>query len=225
MHGQEKDRPARIRPARRGTAPHPALVLLHGRGADENDLFSLSAALDERLVVVSPRAPLPLMGGYMWYRDNGRGVPAEEDMRAGLRMVEGLLDGLPGAHGVDPARLFVLGFSQGAAMTGALLLSAPHRLAGALVLSGYVPPMPALQPGQGRLAGTPVFVAHGTHDPVVPVQWGRAAGDALAAAGAAVTYREYPGGHGITPQGLEDLAAWLTDRLDGRTPENASPAR
>jgi phospholipase/carboxylesterase len=192
--------------------------LLHGRGADEHDLFSFAHALDPRLVVVSPRAPLPLMGGYMWYEIRSVGQPREGGLLQSLAALDAFVDEVIPEYTIDPARLFILGFSQGAAMAGALLLTAPARVAGALLLSGYLPIDAGLAIQPAALAGKPIFVAHGTQDTVIPVEVGRLTRDYLQTAGAALTYREYPTGHGISAGELDDALAWLAPLLTGGSP-------
>jgi phospholipase/carboxylesterase len=191
-------------------------LLLHGRGADEHDLFSFADALDERLVVVSPRAPLPLMGGHMWYEIGAAGRSQHAGLHESLAALAALLDEMVEQDAVDPRRLFILGFSQGAAMAGSLLLTAPERVAGAMLLSGYIPIDAGLDLHPEALGGKPVFVAHGTQDSVIPVQVGRMTRDYLQQSGAAVTFREYPTGHGIGARELEDVLAWLAPLLAAR---------
>jgi phospholipase/carboxylesterase len=198
-------------PARAGEAPHPCLLLLHGRGADERDLLGLSAALDPRLLCVSVRAPLraPGLPGYEWHGSLRTGTPEPVSMLQSLQRLRRLLVDLPSAYPADPARLFVLGFSQGAAMALALSAAEPASVAGTLALSGFWPQVARAEALRGKRA----FVAHGDADPVLPPAFGRAIRDALAAAGAEVDYREYPMGHQIVPAELGDIHAWLADRL------------
>jgi phospholipase/carboxylesterase len=202
-----------VRRAKGAALSHPGLLLLHGRGADEHDLFSFADALDERLVVVSPRAPLPLMGGYMWYEIGPAGRSQADGLNESLAALAALLDEMVEQYAVDPRRLFILGFSQGAAMAGSLLLTTPERVAGAALLSGYIPIDAGLDLHPEALGGKPVFVAHGTQDTVIPVQVGRMTRDFMQANGAALTYREYPTGHGIGARELEDVLAWLAPLL------------
>ncbi len=197
--------------ARAGEPPHPCLLLLHGRGADERDLLGLSTVLDPRLFCVAARAPLPLpgMGGYQWHASLATGSPEPVSMLQSLERLKRLVAELPGAYPVDAARLFVLGFSQGAAMTLMLAGAEPAAVAGAVALSGFLPPAARVE----GLRGKPVFVAHGTADPVLPLPFGRAVRDAVTGAGADLTYREYPMAHQIVEGELAEVNVWLAERL------------
>lgn len=207
-----------VRSARRlGAGPAPALVLLHGRGADENDLLGLADWLDPRLTVVSVRAPFPLGPGYHWYDLVQIGAAEPVSYAAARARLTAWLDTLAPAHGLDPARVYLLGFSQGAVMTAGLLLDPTglkSRPAGAVLLSGYLPLDQHPPRVAGALAGVPIFIGHGRQDPLIPVDFGRQARDTLTGLGAAVTYREYPIPHTIGEAELADIATWLTARLD-----------
>ena len=173
-----------------------ALVLLHGRGADENDLFPLLDALDpeRRLHGYTPRGPLALPpGGAHWYVLGGLGTPERETFAASYTALSEFLDGLPYDH------LVLGGFSQGCAMAYALALYRGRpRPEALLAMSGFVPSVEGyeldLEPPFPRIA-----IVHGVFDPVIPVQWGRAARDLLEGAGAEVHYHESPIEHWIDP--------------------------
>jgi phospholipase/carboxylesterase len=188
--------------------PRGSLVLLHGRGADETDLYPLLDLLDpeRRLHGYTPQGPLTLPpGGRHWYRLGGIPTPDPATFWPSFEAVTAFLDEVP--------RPLVLGgFSQGAVMSYASALgrSPADRPAALLPLSGFMPSVPDLELDLTGLDGLPVAIAHGTLDPVIPVDFGRAARDALTAAGADVTYREGPHGHTIDPAilpALRDLVA------------------
>ena len=199
-------------PAREGAAPHPCVVLLHGRGSHEQDLMGLAPHLDPRLYVVSVRAPHAWMGGYRWV-DQDDPARQAETFHASLAQLTALLDELPTRYPIDPDKRFLLGFSQGSMMSTSLLLSAPERIAGALLLSGLQPSLDQLEVKREAVRGKPAFVAHGSYDAVLPVSRGRAVRDALLELGVAVTYREYPMDHQIVFEELEDIQRWLEERL------------
>lgn len=204
----------RVRPPRApSSGPAPILVLLHGRGADEGDLLPLAEALDPRFVAVSVRAPFPLGPGWAWYGIPRVGEPDPAMFRASLERLDRFLDQVVAGYPIDPTRLFVLGFSQGAVMSGALLLSRPRRLRGAVLLSGYLPLRSDLAIEEAGLRGAAVFAGHGTADSVIPVGFGREARDYLTRVGADLSYREYPIGHQIAAEELDEIAAWLRPRL------------
>jgi phospholipase/carboxylesterase len=194
------------RPAR--GEPEGLLVLLHGRGADERDLFPLLDLLDpeRRLLGVTPRGPLTFPpGGAHWYALYRLGEPDPETFWSTFPQLADWLDGL----GFPAERTVLGGFSQGAVMTYALSLAAGRpRPAGVVALSGFIPQVPGLEldlsPPQ-----PPFAIGHGTFDDVIGVEWGRAARETLEAAGADVLYREYPLGHSIDPGYLREIAAWL----------------
>jgi phospholipase/carboxylesterase len=179
-----------------------ALVLLHGRGADENDLFPLLDLLDpeRRLHGYTPRGPLSLPpGGAHWYVLGGIGTPERETFSESYAALGELLDGLP--H----ERLVLGGFSQGCAMAYALaLFRGRPRPDALLALSGFVPSVDGfdldLDPPFPRIA-----IAHGTFDPLISVEWGRAARDLLGEAGAEVAYHESPIEHSIDPDVMPAL--------------------
>ena len=195
---------ARTRPAR--GAPAGALVLLHGRGADEYDLEPLLDALDRnrRLVGFLPRGPLVLPpGGAHWYVVHQIGYPDEETFASAFALASTWLDGALAEVGVPPERTIIGGFSQGAVMSYALGLGTDRpRPAAILAFSGFVPRVEGFEPELGSRRGLPVSISHGALDPVIGVQWGREARDRLAAAGLCVRYREDPVQHTISPGAL-----------------------
>jgi phospholipase/carboxylesterase len=186
---------------------------LHGRGADELDLLGLAEELDPRFFVVSARAPMELGPGYHWYHLLAIGNPEPESFLLSLTAIARFVAELPTAYPIDPSAIYTLGFSQGSMMAGSLLLTHPESIAGTVMLSGYLPLANGLPIDEAKLAGRPVFEAHGTADGVIPVALGRQARDFWQKVGANLTYREYPIAHSIGPQELVDVSDWLGQRL------------
>ena len=192
--------------------PEGLLVLLHGRGAHERDLFPLLDLLDpeRRLLGVTPRGPLSLPpGGAHWYVVRELGYPDAATFLPTYAAVSEWLDGL----GFAPERTVIGGFSQGAVMTYALSFGSDRpRPAASIALSGFMPTVPGfeldLEPPL-----PPAAIGHGTFDPVISVEWGRRAKETLEAAGADVLYREYPLLHGVDPGFLRELAPWIASQL------------
>ncbi len=196
------------------------LVLTHGRGADEHDLLPLADMLDpaRRLVAVLPRGPLRLPpGGAHWYAVHEIGRPDPGTFLPTFAAFSAWLDATAAAHEIAADRTVLAGFSQGAVMSYALGLAAERpRPAGIIALSGFVPTVPGFELGLEGRAGLPVAIGHGTHDPVIGVEWGRRARALLEGAGADVLYRESPMAHSIDPQHLSELRGWLDDVLGDR---------
>jgi phospholipase/carboxylesterase len=211
----------RARPA--AGEPDGALVLLHGRGTSEHDLFPLLDALDpdRRLLGVTPRGPLSLPpGGAHWYVIRELGYPDPDTFGASYEGASTWLDALASETGIPPERTVLGGFSQGAVMSHALGLGADRpRPAGIIALSGFVPTAEGFELDLERPL-PPVAIGHGTYDPVIGVEWGRRAKELLEQAGADVLYEEYPLPHAVDPQFLLRLQPWLRDALGTRATAN-----
>jgi len=198
--------------------PEGALVLFHGRGADERDLYPLLDALDpeRRLLGITPRGPLALPpGGAHWYRLGGIPTPDPSTFFPSFEAAGALLDALP----VPIERVVIGGFSQGAVMSWALGLggleggAARPRPAAIMALSGFMPEVEGFELDLSALDGYPVAVAHGSLDPVIPVEFGRAAAERVRAAGADLLWRETPVPHTIDPRVLPELQAFVAAAL------------
>jgi phospholipase/carboxylesterase len=188
--------------------PAGALVLLHGRGADEYDLHPLLDVLDpgRRLHGYTPRGPLSLPpGGAHWYVVPRVGYPDPETFRSSLAELAASFDALP----YPPDRIVLGGFSQGSVMAYALGLgSGRPRPAALLVFSGFVPTVDGWAPDLDA-PFPPIGIAHGTYDQVIPVEFGRRARDLLEGAGADVLYREPPIGHSIDPRAAVEIRSLI----------------
>jgi phospholipase/carboxylesterase len=191
--------------------PEGALVLFHGRGADENDLFPLLDALDpeRRLAGFTPRGPLSLPpGGAHWYVVPRVGYPDPATFWQSYEQATDWLDSLP------YERMVLGGFSQGAVMSYALGLGRGRpRPAAIVALSGFIPTVERFELDLSQ-ALPPVAIGHGTYDPVISVEFGRRARRVLEEAGAAVLYRESPMAHTIDPRFVAELQPWLRSAVE-----------
>jgi phospholipase/carboxylesterase len=194
-----------------------ALVLFHGRGTSEHDLFPLLDELDpdRRLLAVTARAPLSLPpGGAHWYAVHRTGYPDPDTFSSTYPLVAGWLDGLLARHELSPSRTVLGGFSQGAVMSYALGLGLGRPApAGILAFSGFMPTVEGFELDLERRDGLRVAIGHGLYDPIIGVEWGREARDQLTAAGADVTYRESPMPHAIDPAFLAEVPGWIEETL------------
>jgi phospholipase/carboxylesterase len=196
--------------------PEGLLVLFHGRGADENDLYPVLDLLDpeRQLLGVTPRGPLSLPpGGAHWYALAGLGTPDPGTFGPTYDAASRWLDDLAVETGIPPERTVLGGFSQGSVMTYALGLGKGRPRPAALIAqSGFIPTVPGYELDLTQPL-PPVAIGHGTYDPVIGVEWGRQARELLEEAGADVLYREYPLPHTIDPQFVVELRPWLAERL------------
>jgi phospholipase/carboxylesterase len=186
------------------------LVVLHGRGADEHDLFPLLDALDpeRRFAGYAPRGPLSYPpGGAHWYALYRVGFPDPETFSSTLPLLSGWVDEVAAEH---PGQLWLAGFSQGGVMAYALGLGAGRpRPTGILAFSSFVPTVPGFELDLDGRAGLPVSIAHGEYDPVIGVEFGRQARELLTEGGLDVRYREDPAPHTITAGGLAQARATI----------------
>jgi phospholipase/carboxylesterase len=205
----------RLRPA--AGDPQGALVLLHGRGADENDLFPLLDMLDpqRRLLGATARGPLSLPpGGAHWYVVERVGYPDPATFHPTYRQLTAWLDGLLAEHGLSHDRLVLGGFSQGTAMSYALGLGAGRpEPAGIVALSGFIPTVEGFEVDLADRSSLDVVIGHGSLDPVIGVDFARDARERLEAAGAALKYHESEMGHQIDPRFLAEVPRWIEERV------------
>lgn len=210
------------------TAPNPtaSIIVLHGLGADGNDFVPIAQELDlssvgpVRFVFPhGPTRPVTINGGYVmraWYDILGAelgpgGTPREDE--AGLRESQALVEALIAnerARGIPASRIVLAGFSQGCAMAFMTGLRHRERLAGVLGMSGYLP-LAALAAAERSAANAdlPIFEAHGTADPVIPIARAIQSRDALIALGHPVEWHAYPMPHSVCPQEIADMNRWL----------------
>lgn len=200
----------------------PLLLLLHGVGSHERDLFALAPALDPRFLILSLRAPNVLgPDSFAWFQftpsptiNRINAEQAEVSRQLLLRFIPEAI----AAYGADPSRVYLMGFSQGAILSASVALTQPDLVAGAVLMSGRILPevQPLIAPAEA-LRGLPMLVVHGTRDNVLPIAHGHASRDALSALPVTLTYREYDMVHTITDASLADIAEWITARLDEDT--------
>lgn len=194
---------------------NPLLLLLHGYGSNEEDLFSFASELPEEYFVISARAPFDLSyGSYAWYAIN---FTADEkkfsdlDQAAASRdRIAEFLSELTEKYPIDTDRVTLIGFSQGAILSYAVALSYPEKVSRVAAMSGYLNPE-IVKAGFEKqdLSGLDFFISHGSVDQVVPVEWARKAKPMLDALGVKNRYAEYPVGHGVAPQNFFDLRDWI----------------
>jgi phospholipase/carboxylesterase len=203
--------------------PDGALILNHGRGADEHDLFALLDEIDpeRRLLGVTTGAPIRGIppGGRHWYVVERVGYPDRETFEKGFGLLGERLDGLLEERGIDWRRTVVGGFSQGGVMALALALDRDRPLpAAAFALSGFIPTVAGWDPDLGARSDLPVFLHHGANDPVIPVGFARSAEPALRDAGFDVRYVETDAGHWLPPEILPELRGFIAAALAGVSP-------
>ena len=181
---------------------------------------------ERRLLGATARGPLSLPpGGAHWYAVRQVGYPDPETFHATYPQVADWLDQLLAEHGIAPERTVLGGFSQGSVMSYALGLGAGRpRPAGIMALSGFIPEVEGFELDLGKAAGLPVVIGHGTHDPVISVEFGRDAHNRLVEAGADVLYRESPMAHTIDPGFLRELPAWLRRTLASPESHHRNPS-
>jgi phospholipase/carboxylesterase len=200
--------------------PYPLIICLHGRGADMRDLAGLAPAIDQHgYLYICPNAPVtisigPGYTGQAWYEPGGNPSPAA--MEQALTALDGLVREVFTEYQVTAGQALLLGFSQGGAMTYRYGILRPDIFAGLAILSGALRHPEALLPHLPSTRDQRLFIAHGTHDPVLPVDLSHDAVAFLAAQGYQPLYREYPMGHEITLDVLNDLTPWIYQTLPSK---------
>ncbi|MFA6541620.1 MAG: alpha/beta fold hydrolase [Bacteroidota bacterium] len=190
------------------TDSHPTLIMLHGRGADENDLFGFSRDLDNRLSIYSLRAPFEYeWGGYTWFNLFDDGTVDEASFDYSRNQILEFLSSL------RSQKIFLFGFSMGAILSYALALTDPQRYSGIACLSGFAPLQLEKHYKLTDMHDLQIFISHGVNDPVIPISSARTTKHLLESSSARLHYHEYPMGHEISPQCFEDVNTWISSLL------------
>ncbi len=194
---------------------NPLLLLLHGYGSNEEDLFSFASELPEEYYVISARAPFDMMyGSYAWYAIN---FDADENKFSDIGQAQqsrdsiaNFIDELIANYSIDSTNVTLIGFSQGSILSYAVALSYPEKVQRLVAMSGYLNTEIAVESfAANDFSNLKIFASHGTVDQVIPVEWARKSIPVIEALGISVVYKEYPVGHGVAPQNFFDFKNWL----------------
>ncbi len=197
----------------------PLIILCHGYGSDENDLFSFAAELPEELFVISLRAPHTMQPfGNAWYAINfdadqnkWNDVEQAKDSRDQIAQ---FIDKACAEFSVNPENVTLLGFSQGTILSYAVALTYPEKVKNIIALSGYVSEDMLEEDYESKnFSHLDFYCSHGSVDQVIPVDWARKAPKFLDKLNIKNTYSEFPVGHGVAPQNFYALKEWLTKRI------------
>ncbi|MFV8282327.1 alpha/beta hydrolase [Christiangramia marina] len=197
----------------------PAVILLHGYGSDENDLFSFAEEMPEELFIISAKAPYSMQPyGNAWYAihfDNENGKFSDDIQAIKSRdMIATFIDQVIENYPVDASKINLLGFSQGSILSYAVALTYPEKIDNVIALSGYInKEIFGRDYLKNDLSQLSFYCSHGSADQVIPVDWARRTKPFLENLGVDFTYSEFPVGHGVAPQNFFELKEWLQKRL------------
>ena len=208
-----------IRKPKTESTKAPALILLHGYGSDENDLFSFAEELPDELFIISAKAPYTMQPfGNAWYAihwDNNDGKFSDDLQAIKSRdLIVDFIDEIIENYPVDPENINLLGFSQGSILSYAVALSYPNKINNVIALSGYVN-QGILKEGfeNNDFSKLDFYCSHGSVDQVIPVEWARKTKPFLDKLNIKNAYSEFPVGHGVAPQNFFELKDWLKKRI------------
>lgn len=197
----------------------PLLILLHGYGSNEMDLFSFANELPDELLIISARAPMSLgYHSYAWYsinfdQINGKSSNIAEAVKA-RDTIANFIDEMTKKYQVNKEKIFLLGFSQGTILSYAVALNYPEKIKYVIALSGYINEDLSPNNIHNKLyRKLDFFISHGNSDQVLPVEWARLVPEIFYILGIRNIYKEYTAGHGVHPQNFYDLNNWIIERL------------
>ncbi|MBE7629740.1 alpha/beta hydrolase [Tenacibaculum piscium] len=204
----------------KNTVKNPALlILLHGYGSNEQDLFSFAQELPEDLLIVSAQAPYEMGGGaFAWYAINFDAVKGKfSDLvqaKNSMDKIADFIDEIKAKYNTNPDKTFILGFSQGAILSYALSFKYPNKVQHVIALSGYIDEHLIEQNAtENTNITTDYYSSHGTVDQVIPVDWARKTPVFMEKNNLKNEYSEYPVGHGVAPQNFYSFKNWIEKRL------------
>ena len=208
-----------IRPSSLGLENSKVIYLIHGYGADKNDLFSFAEYLPKTLTVIAMQATfsMPFGEGGAWYSlelgPNGEHLSNVEQAKYSVKEIENFIHASTASYGFDKDNIFVLGFSQGAILTYSMVLNNPDKFKYVLPLSGFI--MEEIMPNSfdKDYSNLDFYSAHGTMDGVISIDRGRTGGALLKKLGIKHIYHEFPAAHSIAQKEFEEVIEWLNERV------------
>ncbi|MEK6479447.1 esterase [Catalinimonas sp. 4WD22] len=205
-------------PQTKSDSKPPLLILLHGLGSNEQDLFSFAPLLDPKYLILSVQAPISYgFGGYAWFNiDLTSGIPSAniQQVMHARRLLNSFMNEAIETYQPDMDKIYLCGFSQGAIMSYATAFSETSRVSGVVAMSGYIlkeiTPQLNFKP---KLRKLKVFATHGTRDQVLPIFLGRATNDYLRTLHLDYTYKEYDMAHEVNMDCFNDVKEWLANQV------------
>lgn len=198
----------------------PVVIMLHGYGSDENDLFGFASEMPEELFIVSARAPYPIQPyGNAWYainfdaemnkwNDNEQAIQSRD-------LISKFIDEVIETYPIDKTKVSLLGFSQGTILSYAVALTYPDKIKNVIALSGYISPEMLPEDIEDKdYSQLAFYCSHGSQDQVIPVEWARKVPQFLNSLNVKHSYSEFPTGHGVAPQNFYEFRSWLNKRLE-----------
>ncbi|SOC36299.1 alpha/beta hydrolase [Ureibacillus acetophenoni] len=198
-----------IAPTSNTSEKEAGIFLLHGLGSNEEDLLQLVESLKGNCHIFSLRGPITHRPGYAFYTFEEEGKPSREIFD---RMISGTLNFVKEVveeYGLDPKKVYIIGFNQGAVVAQTLALFLGNEIAGTVALSGFVPEFVKNEYKKGRIEGAKLFISHGEYDYDYPINWAMDSKQFFEEYGANVTFKTYPVGHGVSPENLKDLTSFI----------------
>jgi phospholipase/carboxylesterase len=193
--------------------PYPTVIMVHGRSGNEDAMWIFARTLPENWLVVAPRGIKPdLAGGYAWHPRQRDEWPPLNKFDEAVSAVTHFIGSVVDVYDADPSRIYLMGFSQGAATAYATALRHPGIVQGIAGLVGFVPIERDAAAETTALRGLPIFIAVGREDRYIPLARSQGCAQTLRTAGADLAYTEYDTGHRLNAQGMRDLKAWWQER-------------
>ncbi|MFJ5765851.1 alpha/beta hydrolase [Lysinibacillus sp. NPDC093210] len=192
---------------------YPAIFLLHGMGSNEDDLPQLVQEFQDQCHIISVRGPITQKPGYAFFTIQEVGKPDRAIFDKVLIALQRFMLEAIEEFQIDPHKVYVLGFSQGAVLAQSLAFVMGNLITGVVALSGYTPKFVTEEYAIRTVNHLRAFISHGDYDYVIPSQWGVESKELFEQFGATVTFKQYPDGHGVTPENRQDLVMFLTQQL------------
>ena len=205
----ELRRPKNIVPGEK----YPALFVMHGIGSNEHNMLALVNGLEDSFYIFSVRGHLTQGSGYAYFTIQGYGKPHREVFDEGINKLANFIDYASANYPIDPEKLYLLGFSQGAIVSMTLAVTLGNKIKGIVALSGYIPQFVKEEYMINVGNHLSVFISHGEFDQVLPYEWGKENVDYFTKLGVPTTFKSYQEGHTVSEKNLQDSKLWILNDL------------